>query len=146
MTGPLFVSDRDAGSLEGTLDHVVYSSAETGWTVARLITATATVTVVGNLAGVQPGENLRLTGRWVEDRKYGRQFRAESFLSVQPGTRDGIQRYLGSGLVRGIGPVMARKLVDHFQEDTLRVIDEEAGRLHEVQGLGRVRIAAIQAA
>ena len=146
MSGTLFVSDRDATTLEGTLEHLVYSSSETGWTVARLVTTVATVTVVGNLAGVQPGETLRLTGRWVEDRKYGRQFRTDSFLSVHPSTVVGIERYLGSGLVRGIGPVLARKLVDHFGIDTLRVIDEEAARLREVRGLGPGRIAAIQAA
>lgn len=146
MSNSLFVSEDGATTLEGTLDHIVYTSSDTGWTVARLDAQGQVTTVVGNLSGVQPGESLRLTGRWVEDRKYGRQFRIDSFLSIQPTTLLGIERYLGSGLVRGIGPVMARKLVDHFQLDTLNVIDTEANRLHEVPGLGRVRIAAIQAA
>jgi exodeoxyribonuclease V alpha subunit len=142
----LFVSEDGSTTLEGTLDHVIYASPDTGWTVARLDAQGQPATIVGNLAGVQPGESLRLTGRWVDDRKYGRQFRVESFLNIQPTTLLGIERYLGSGLVRGIGPVMARKLVDHFKLDTLHVIDTEATRLREVPGLGRVRIAAIQAA
>ena len=147
MNPSLFVPEDGTTTLQGVLEHVVYVSPETGWTVARLDAGgTEPVTVVGNLSGVQPGETLRLQGRWVEDRRYGRQFRIESFLSVAPSTLIGIEKFLGSGLVRGIGPVMARKLVARFELDTLRVIEEEAGRLHEVPGLGRVRIAAIQTA
>ena len=147
MNPSLFVPEDGTTTLQGVLEHVVYVSPETGWTVARLDAGgKEPVTVVGNLSGVQPGETLRLQGRWVEDRRYGRQFRIESFLSVAPSTLIGIEKFLGSGLVRGIGPVMARKLVARFELDTLRVIEEEAGRLHEVPGLGRVRIAAIQTA
>ncbi len=145
MSGSLFVSDDENTSLEGVLEQVVYSSPETGWTVARISTRDPNpVTIVGTLSGVQPGESLRLNGRWVEDRKYGRQFRVESYLSVQPTTLVGIERYLGSGLVHGIGPVTARRLVAHFGLETLRVIDEEATRLHEVPGIGRTKIKAIQ--
>ena len=146
MPPSLFVSGDGSTSLEGTVEHIVYTSPDTGWTVARLATAEGPASVVGNLAGVQIGECLRLTGHWEEDRRYGRQFRAESFLCVQPSTLEGIEKYLGSGLVKGIGPVTARRLVKHFKLDTLRVIDEDASRLHEVPGLGRSRIAAIQAA
>lgn len=144
MSRNLFVPEDGSGTLEGTLQHIVFSSPESGWTVARLEVAGEAVPVVGTLSGVQPGETLRVTGRWVEDRKYGRQFRIESFLSVQPTTQVGIERYLGSGLVRGIGPRLARKLVQRFGVETLRVIEEESSRLREVPGLGRVRIAAIR--
>jgi exodeoxyribonuclease V alpha subunit len=146
VSSPLFVSDDDSATLDGNVEHVVYTSPDTGWTVARLSTAAGLVTVVGNLAGVQIGECLRLTGRWEEDRRYGKQFRATSFLCVQPSTLVGIEKYLGSGLVKGIGPVTARRLVERFGLDTLRIIDEDASRLHEVPGLGRTRIAAIQVA
>ena len=146
MSNSLFVSAGDATTLEGTLEHVVFSSPESGWTVARLDVQGQPTTIVGTLAGVQPGETLRLTGHWVDDRKYGRQFRVQSFLSVEPSTLLGIERYLGSGMVRGIGPVMAHKLVEHFRLDTLKVIDTEAARLREIRGLGPVKIAAIQAA
>ena len=142
MPSSLFVPEDGTTTLEGTLERVVYTSSDTGWTVARLeapvdpvksagvraVPPGEPVTIVGNLAGVQPGESLRLTGRWIDDRRYGRQFRVDSFLSIQPSTLVGIEKYLGSGLVRGIGPVMAHKLVEHFGIATLRVIDEEAAR------------------
>ena len=142
----LFRHDDTSETLDGVLQHVVYTSPDTGWTVARLEVERDAVTVVGNLAGVQPGESLRVSGRWIDDRRYGRQFRVESFLNVQPSTLVGIEKYLGSGLVRGIGPVMAHKLVEHFGIDTLRVIDEEMTRLREVPGIGRTRVAAIRSA
>ncbi len=147
MNRDLFVSSDGAATLEGVLEHVLYSSPETGWTVGRLaLAADQRAVVVGTLAGVQPGENLRLSGSWVDDRKYGRQFRVESFLCVEPGTKDGIEKYLGSGLVPGIGPALAKRLVDRFGTRTLHVIEEEASRLREVPGLGRARIAALRIA
>lgn len=143
----LFVSSDGPTTLEGVLEHVVYSSPESGWTVGRLAHgADQRAVVVGALAGVQLGESLRLSGTWVEDRKYGRQFRIESFLCVEPGTKDGIEKYLGSGLVPGIGPALAKRLVDRFGTNTLHVIESEASRLREVAGLGRARVAALRAA
>lgn len=105
-----------------------------------------TVTVVGNLLGVQPGESVRLQGQWITDARYGRQFRADSYLPLQPATREGIERYLGSGLVAGIGKTMAGRIVDHFGLDTLEVIEEQAERLTEVDGIGAVRATRIQEA
>jgi exodeoxyribonuclease V alpha subunit len=93
--------------------------------------------VVGPLLGAQPGESLRLTGRWGSHPQYGRQFEVFSYTTVLPATIQGIQRYLGSGLIKGIGPKMAERIVAHFGADTLRVIEEEPGRLIEVHGLAR---------
>ena len=147
MSPELFVSSDGPTTLEGVLEHVVYSSPESGWTVGRLVHGTDQRTVVvGTLAGVQLGESLRLSGTWVDDRKYGRQFRIDSFLCVEPATPDGIERYLGSGLVPGIGPALAKRLVDRFGIKTLHVIESEASRLREVPGLGRARVAALRAA
>ena len=102
------------------------------------------LTAVGHLLGVRPGETLRLTGRWVRDRKYGEQFRAESYLSVKPATYIGIEKYLGSGLVKGLGPAMARRMVQHFGLDTLDVIEHHPDRLTEVEGIGPVRSSRIR--
>ena len=101
------------------------------------------VTVVGNLLGVQPGENLRLRGQWTVDRTYGEQFKADGYVTVKPATLVGIEKYLGSGLVRGIGKVMAKRLVEQFLMATLEVIEQAPERLREVDGIGPVRSARI---
>lgn len=128
-------------SLEGVLERVTFASEENGFSVVQLAVPgrRELVTAVGALLGAQPGESLRLTGRWVTDRKYGEQFKAESFLTVKPATLVGIEKYLGSGLVKGIGRVMASRLVAHFGLATLDVIDTQPARLVEVEGIGRVR-------
>ncbi len=131
--------------LAGVLDRIVYANEENAWTVVRVAVPgrREPVTAVGNLLGAQPGESLELTGSWVRDRKYGEQFRVESFVTIKPATLLGIERYLGSGLVRGIGKVMAERLVKHFGLDTLQVIDEEPARLTEVPGIGPKRSDSI---
>jgi len=132
--------------LEGILEHIVYVNETTAWSVVRLAVPGRrdAVTAVGNLLGVQPGESVRLHGTWVEDRRYGEQFRVDSFVTVAPSTLVGIERYLGSGLVRGIGKVMAERLVRHFGLDTLETIDRHPERLVEVDGIGPVRSARIR--
>src|SRR5436309_8755148 len=135
--------------LEAVLERVTYANEETGYTIARVATdrsGTDLLTVVGSLLGVQPGESVRLVGRWGSHPKYGRQFEVHSFTTVLPATVQGIERYLGSGLIKGIGPRMAARIVAHFGADTLRVIEEEPGRLVEVPGLGPKRTAMIGAA
>jgi exodeoxyribonuclease V alpha subunit len=101
------------------------------------------MTAVGNLAGVQPGESLRMTGRWTKHPKFGEQFQVESFLAVAPASLVGIERYLGSGLVPGIGKELASRLVSRFGERTLEVIDEQPAKLREVEGIGAVRAERI---
>ncbi len=135
--------------LEAVLERITFASEETGYTVARVSVGGSTtdlLTVVGPLLGAQPGESLRLTGRWTSHPKYGRQFEAQSYETVLPATVQGIRKYLGSGLVKGIGPVMADRMVEHFGTDILRVIEEEPDRLVEVYGLGPKRSARIAAA
>ncbi len=136
----------DTAVLEGVLERIVYANEETAWSVVRVETAERRepVTAVGNLLGIQPGESLRLHGRWTTDRKYGEQFRVESYVTVQPATLVGIEKYLGSGLVSGIGRVMAGRLVHRFGLDTLDVIENHPERLTEVEGIGPVRSARIR--
>lgn len=134
-------------ALDGVVDRVVFANEETGWAVVRLtVRGRGEATAVGHLVAVQPGESLRLRGRWVRDRKYGRQFRVDEFQTIRPSTYVGIERYLSSGLVEGIGKTMAKRLVHAFGLDTLEIIDHEPERLQEVEGIGAVRSARIREA
>jgi len=107
-------------TLEGVLERIVFFNEENSFTVARLQVPGRhdLVTIVGALSLPTPGETLRLRGQWVVDTKFGEQFRVESCLSVLPATIVGIKKYLGSGLVKGIGPIMARRIVDRFGMET----------------------------
>jgi exodeoxyribonuclease V alpha subunit len=104
------------------------------------------VTAVGALVGVQPGEHLRLTGRWRDHVRWGRQLEVESCLPVAPSTATGMERYLGSGLVKGIGPELAARIVQRFGTGTFDVLDHHPERLSQVEGIGRVRVARIREA
>jgi exodeoxyribonuclease V alpha subunit len=135
-------------TLEGSLERVVYANEESAWSVVKVVPANGgePVTAVGRLLGVQPGETLRLEGSWEEDRKFGRQFRVTSYRTVTPATLEGIEKYLGSGLIPGIGKGMAARLVAHFGHDTLEVIERQPRRLAEVPGIGPKRSGEIQKA
>ncbi|MCG8457497.1 MAG: ATP-dependent RecD-like DNA helicase, partial [Holophagales bacterium] len=133
--------------IEGVVEHVVFANEETGWTVIRLaVRASGTITAVGHLVGAQPGETLRLEGRWVKDPRYGKQLEVARFETSKPSTYLGIERYLASGLVEGIGPAMARRLVKTFGLETLDIIDGQPERLREVPGIGKVRSRRIRQA
>ncbi|MFC5909527.1 ATP-dependent RecD-like DNA helicase [Streptacidiphilus monticola] len=136
-------------TVEGVLERITYANEETGWTVARVDTGRGggeLLTVVGALLGAQPGESLRMHGRWGSHPQYGRQFTVENYTTVLPATVQGIQRYLGSGLIKGIGPRLAERIVGHFGVETLEVIETEPGRLIEVPKLGPKRTKMIAAA
>ena len=135
-------------TLEAVLERITYANQESGYTVARVATGRSSdlLTVVGPLLGAQPGESLRLRGRWASHPQYGRQFQVEAYTTVLPATIQGIRRYLGSGLIKGIGPKMAERIVDHFGRATLEVIEQDPKRLVEVPGLGPKRTAMITAA
>ena len=132
--------------LEGVLERITYANEDTGYTIARVateLTGPDLLTVVGALLGAQVGESLRLTGRWGSHPKYGKQFQVDSYTTVLPATIQGIRRYLGSGLIKGIGPMMAERMVAHFGTDILSIIEEQPGRLIEVHGLGPKRTKRI---
>ncbi|MFF3649657.1 ATP-dependent RecD-like DNA helicase [Streptomyces sp. NPDC002181] len=135
--------------VEGVLERITYANEESGYTVARVDTGRGSgdlLTVVGSLLGAQPGESLRMEGRWGSHPQYGRQFTVENYRTVLPATIQGIRRYLGSGLIKGIGPKIADRIVEHFGTDTLDVIEEAPKRLIEVPGLGPKRTKLIGAA
>jgi exodeoxyribonuclease V alpha subunit len=140
-------------TLEGVVERITYFNAENGYTVLRLAPARQSrrpgddlVTVVGNLPEVTPGERLRLAGEWTTHADYGKQFKAERCEQVLPSTVEGIRRYLGSGLIKGIGPKTADKIVNTFGAGTLDIIDAHPERLREVPDIGRKRYALIAAA
>ncbi|HEY0986194.1 MAG TPA: helix-hairpin-helix domain-containing protein, partial [Kofleriaceae bacterium] len=134
-------------TLDGTLERFVFRNEESSFTVARLETTHHEhVTIVGELVGLTEGLPLRLRGRWVDDRRFGRQFRVASYQLRTPETLIGIERFLGSGVIPGIGPELARRLVGHFGMDTLEVIDRKPERLVEVPGIGAARAARLAAA
>jgi exodeoxyribonuclease V alpha subunit len=148
VTGQSPLPDAPPGLsvLEAVLERVTYVNEDTGYTIARVATERTgadLLTVVGPLLGAQVGESLRLTGRWSSHPRYGRQFQVHSYATVLPATIQGIRRYLGSGLIKGIGPVMAERMVAHFGAGILAVIETEPGRLIEVHGLGPKRTQKI---
>lgn len=143
------MTDRPLAVLEGVLERITYANEDNGYTVARVDTGRGSgdlLTVVGALLGAQPGESLRMHGRWGSHPQYGKQFTVENYTTVLPATVQGIRRYLGSGLIKGIGPRIAERIVDHFGVATLDVIEGEPKRLIEVPGLGPKRTKRIEAA
>jgi exodeoxyribonuclease V alpha subunit len=135
-------------TLEGILERITFHSEQDGYTVARVQPRGKDhlVTIVGKLLGVQVGESLELAGRWVDHPEHGRQFEVERYRTVLPATVEGIRRYLGSGLIKGVGPVMARRIAETFGAYTLEVIDNQPLRLREVPGLGPKRVERIMRA
>jgi exodeoxyribonuclease V alpha subunit len=134
-------------TLEGVVERIVYENPETGYLVARLKRAGQIDldTFVGSMLALSAGETVRLRGQWIEDKKFGRQLKAESCEVLVPNTIEGIEKYLGSGLIDGIGPTYAKRLVQAFGAETLRVIDEAPAKLRQVPGIGRKRAEQIRA-
>ncbi|MEU0881904.1 ATP-dependent RecD-like DNA helicase [Lentzea sp. NPDC005914] len=133
--------------LDAVLERITYANEDNGYTVAKVDTGRGDlVTVVGALLGAQPGESIRMRGHWGSHPQYGKQFHVDDYTTILPATIQGIRRYLGSGLIKGIGPVLADKIVTHFGVGALDVIENEPERLIEVPKLGPKRTKAIAAA
>jgi len=139
--------------LRGVIERITYHSEESGYTVAKLAPEQrpshlphwqSEVALVGTMLGVQVGESVEVRGRWTMHAEYGKQFTVETMRSVLPATVAGMEKYLGSGLVKGVGPVTAKRIVAHFGETTLDVIDSAVGRLIEVPGVGKKRVSLIR--
>ncbi|MCA9935488.1 MAG: ATP-dependent RecD-like DNA helicase [Ardenticatenaceae bacterium] len=148
------MSERE--QVSGSVERVTYYNAENGYSVIRLKPdrrgmlpfkyasgRDGLVTAVGNLPEVNPGEWLKLSGQWVAHAKHGRQFQVELCEQSLPATTEGIKRYLGSGMIRGVGPVMAERIVNRFGDETLEVIDHDPERLLTVLGIGKKRVKSI---
>lgn len=134
--------------ISGVVERITYENEENGFSVIKIRSKgyADLVTVVGNLAAVNVGAIIRLKGEWRMDSKFGKQFAAQDYRETMPATVAGIEKYLGSGLIKGIGPVYAKRIVQHFKEDTLRVLEEEADNLVQVEGIGQKRVDLIKKA
>ena len=135
-------------TIEGHLEHITYFNEETQYTIARLKTThpTARIIVVGHLVGVSLGEILKIKGIWQTHPKYGQQFKIISYEVTLPGTVNGIRAYLASGLIKGIGPSLAVRLVAAFGPRTLEIIESAPERLIEVDGIGEAKAAMVKSA
>jgi exodeoxyribonuclease V alpha subunit len=134
--------------LSGVVERITFQNEENGFCVIKIKSKgySDLVTAVGNLAAVNVGAIIRLKGEWKMDSKYGKQFVVQDYRETIPATAAGIEKYLGSGLIKGIGPVFAKRIVRHFKEDTLRVLEEEADYLVKVEGIGQKRVGMIKKA
>ncbi len=132
--------------LKGIVERITYSNPENGFTVIRLKTENKDdlVTVVGTLTPLNPGTQLMLKGEWKTDSKFGKQFSVKSYKELMPSTLTGIEKYLGSGLIKGIGPVYAKKIINKFGLSTIDVIEKNPDRLNEIEGIGEKRIEMIK--
>ena len=139
--GHLHLTADAYATLEGAVARITYVSEESQYVVARLDVAGRSdpVTIVGTVLSLTPGETLRVHGRWSHHPKFGEQFRVDRYEPIVPATITGIQKYLGSGMIKGIGPVFAKRLVETFGAETLQVIETAPARLAEVPGIGPKR-------
>lgn len=122
-------------TLSGYVEHIVYQNSDNHYTVLNLVSGEEEITCVGVFHGVGEGETLELTGEYTNHPSYGRQFKMQSFQVKSPEDVLSIERYLGSGAIKGIGAALAARIVRKFKEDTFRIIEEEPERLAEVKGI-----------
>ncbi len=140
--------DAPQQEIKAQVERVTFYNQENQYIIAKVKVEGrgSLVTIVGTLYAVTPGEVLKLKGSWGEHPRYGQQFKVVSYETLLPATVKGIERYLGSGMIKGIGPVMAKRLVSKFGDKTLDVIDADMERLREVEGIGGKRVEMIKAA
>ena len=142
-------SDKEI--VEGTIRSVVFHNDENGYTVLHVeipsefeLAKNPEITIVGKAQAVWEGEEVKAEGQWVTDKVHGRQFKAETLTCIAPRSLKGIEKYLASGLIKGIGPVLAKRIVDTFGEETMMVLSHQSGRLNEVPKLGAAKIRQIR--
>lgn len=121
--------------MKGYVEHIIYQSQETGYTVLNFVSDGKEITCVGSLRNIEPGETLMLEGAYTDHTLYGKQFRVETFQAVAPEDAVSMERYLGSGAIRGVGQALASRIVKKFGADTFRIMEEEPERLSEVKGI-----------
>ena len=134
--------------LKGHIERVTFSSEETGFSICKLKVKEerSLVAIVGTMLNPNPGEFVEVEGKWIMHPKFGNQFQIHNYKTLVPATQSGIQKYLGSGLVKGIGPVMAKRIVKKFGIKSLDVIEQNIDKLNEVQGIGKKRVKMIKTA
>ena len=131
--------------IEGSIERIIYYSPETGYTVCQFAPESGEkFTVVGSFPPLSPGEMLKITGKWEINVKFGKQFKVDNFIPVLPSSIKGVERFLSSGLIRGIGPVLAKRIVKKFGEKTIDTISKTPDRLSQVEGIGRRKLSEIK--
>ncbi|MDZ5253125.1 ATP-dependent RecD-like DNA helicase [Clostridium sp. LIBA-8841] len=130
-------------ALNGIVESIVFKSSDTGYTVIKFRENNNIHTAVGVLPHVREGQNLKLSGSWVNHSQFGKQFKVEECEEILPTSKDGIEKYLSSGIIQGIGPVTAKKIVNKFGEDTLNILDNNIERLKEIEGIGKKKLETI---
>ncbi len=138
-------------TIEGTIKSVVFHNEENGYTVLHVeipsefeLARNPEITIVGKAQAVWEGEEVKAIGEWITDKVHGRQFKAESLTCVAPRSLKGIEKYLASGIIKGVGPVLAKRIVDTFGEETMKVLSHQSARLREVPKLGAAKIRQIR--
>ncbi|WP_055071464.1 ATP-dependent RecD-like DNA helicase [Clostridium massiliamazoniense] len=129
--------------LSGIVESIVFKSDDTGYTVMKFRENNNVYTAVGTVPQVKEGQNLKLSGEWIVHKQFGKQFKIESLEEILPTSIEGIKKYLSSGIIHGIGPVTAKKIVEKFGEKTLEILDNEIDRLKEVEGIGKKKLEII---
>ena len=122
--------------IKGIINSIIYYNNFNGYTIADLNSGGELITIIGFFPELQEGEEVSLTGKWVTHREYGLQFKVETFNVSIPSSIEAIEKYLSSGLIKGIGPVIAKRMVRHFGKDTLDIIQFHPSRLTEIVGIG----------
>ncbi len=130
-------------ALNGIVESIVFKSSDTGYTVIKFRENNIIHTAVGVLPHVKEGQNLKITGSWVNHSQFGKQFKVEECEEILPTSKDGMEKYLSSGIIQGIGPVTAKKIVNKFGEDTLNILDNNIERLKEIEGIGKKKLETI---
>jgi exodeoxyribonuclease V alpha subunit len=130
---------------EGTVESIVFYSPDTGYTVCKFsLEDGETMTVVGSFPPLSPGEMLKIKGKWEINPRFGQQFRAESFLPILPASAKGIEKFLSSGLIKGVGPVLAQRIIKKFGAETIDIISKKPDKLKQVEGVGEVKLKEIK--
>lgn len=127
----------------GVVEAIVFKSDDTGYTVSKINVNKETVTAVGVVPFIKDGQQVKLTGEWIVHKQFGKQFKIEDFEEILPTKVEAIEKYLSAGIIYGIGPVTAKKIVSHFGEDTLNVMENNIERLMEVDGIGKKKFTII---
>ncbi|MGL4573128.1 MAG: SF1B family DNA helicase RecD2 [Clostridium sp.] len=130
-------------SIIGFVEAIVFKSDDTGYTVTKINVNRETVTAVGVVPFIKDGQQVKLTGEWIVHKQFGKQFKIEEFEEILPTKVEAIEKYLGAGIIYGIGPVTAKKIVSHFGEETLNVMENNIERLMEVDGIGKKKFTII---
>ena len=139
-----FADPEGSEEIAGTVERITFRNDENGYTVARFnIEPVGFTTITGRFTSINPGEHLTVTGKWIDHEKFGRQFEVSSYRVSVPATLSGMQKYLASGLIPGIGPVYAKKIIQHFGDQVFEIIGNEPDRVTEVPGIGKKKAQKI---